>query len=131
MSARPGYPRLMQREEAQAGPRRVRVTLQPDVDAPAAARRALRSLPLGRRGEDVLLLASEIVSSAVVHDAADPIELSVACERGRTRVEVSDHGAGFADELSDGYGIRMLSAASDRWGIEQDGATRVWFELAQ
>jgi len=124
----------MQREEAQAGPRRLRVTLPPDVDAPAVARRALRDLPLGARGDDVVLLASELVTSAVLHAERvpdGPIELSAACERGRTRVEIRDQGEGFADELSDGYGIRVLAAASDRWGIEHDGGTRVWFELAQ
>jgi len=124
----------MQSEEAHAGPRRLHVTLPPDVDAPAAARRALRSLPLGARGEDVVLLASELVANAVIQGgSAGPgaIELSAACERGRTRVEVYDHGAGFAHQLSGGWGIRVLAAASDRWGIEHDGATRVWFELAQ
>lgn len=125
----------MQREEAQAGPRRLRVTLPADVDAPAAARRALRSLPLGTHGDDVVLLASELVSSAVVHAGhapADSIELSASCERGRTWVEICDHSvSGFAEELSAGYGIRVLAAATDRWGIEQDGDTRVWFELPQ
>jgi len=124
----------MQREEAQAGPRRLRLMLSPDVDAPAAARRALRSLPLGARADDVLLLASELVTNAVVHAEhapGDPIELSAACERGWTRVEVSDCGGGFADELCGGYGLRVLVGAGDRWGIEHDGSTRVWFELDQ
>jgi hypothetical protein len=124
----------MQREEAQAGPRRLRLMLSPDVDAPAATRRALRSLPLGPRADDVLLLASELVTNAVVQDArapGDPIELSAACERGRTRVEVCDPGGRVADELCGGYGLRMLAVAGDRWGIEHDGATRVWFELDQ
>ena len=39
----------MQREESHAGPERLQLELPPDVDAPAAARRALRSLPLGER----------------------------------------------------------------------------------
>jgi len=125
----------MQRKEAQAGPRRLRLMLSPDVDAPAAARRALRSLPLGMRSDDVLLVASELVSSALVRagDApADPIELSASCERGRTWVEIRDHGlGGFAEEVSDGYAMRVLAGASDHWGIEYDGSTRVWFELPQ
>src|SRR5215207_6861149 len=102
----------MHREEAQAGPRRLRVTLLPDVDAPAAARRALRSLPLGTRADDVVLVASEIVSGAVAHagpGAGAPIELSATCERGRTWVEICDRGAGFPQELSAGYGIRVLA----------------------
>ena len=110
------------------------MTLPSDVDAPAAARRALRSLPLGDRGDDVVLIASELVATAVVQAeaaATDAIELSAACERGRTRVEVYDLGPGFVDQLVGGYELRVLAAASDRWGIEHDGATRVWFELTQ
>ena len=125
----------MQREEAQAGPRRLQVTLPPNVDAPAAARRALRSLPLGDREVDVLLLASELITNAVVHaDAAmsRPIELSAACEGGRTHVEVRCHDDGaIAAELSVGYGLRLLAGATERWGVERDGMTLVWFELGQ
>jgi anti-sigma regulatory factor (Ser/Thr protein kinase) len=125
----------MQREEAPAGPRRLQVTFPPDVDAPAAARRALRSLPLGEREVDVLLLASELITNAVVHaDAAmsRPIELFAACEHGRTRVEVRCHDDGaIAAELSDGYGLRLLAGATERWGVERDGTTLVWFELGQ
>jgi anti-sigma regulatory factor (Ser/Thr protein kinase) len=125
----------MQREEAHAGPRRLHLMLPPDVHAPAAARRALRALPLGERAADVVLLASELVASAVAHapHAADePIELSADCEGGSTRVEVHDHGNGLAvGDLAGGYGLQVLSAASERWGIEHDRTTRVWFELDQ
>jgi anti-sigma regulatory factor (Ser/Thr protein kinase) len=125
----------MQREEAQAGPRRLHVTLPPNVDAPAAARRALRGLPLGEREADVLLLASELITNAVVHAHAAmsrPIELSAECERGRTHVEVRCHDDGaIAAELSVGYGLRILAGASERWGVERDGTTLVWFELGQ
>jgi anti-sigma regulatory factor (Ser/Thr protein kinase) len=122
----------MQREEAHAGPRRLHLMLPPDVHAPAAARRALRALPLGERAADVVLLASELIASAVAHGAQEPIELSAACEEGSTRVEVHDHGDGLAvGDLAGGYGLQVLSAASERWGIEHDRTTRVWFELAQ
>jgi anti-sigma regulatory factor (Ser/Thr protein kinase) len=125
----------MQREEAQAGSRRLHLMLPPDVHAPAAARRALRTLPLGDRAGDVVLLASELVASAVVggaHEANEPIELSASCEPGCTRVEVHDHGHGLAPaDLAGGYGLQVLSGASRRWGIEHDGTTRVWFELDQ
>jgi hypothetical protein len=121
----------MQREEAHAWPRRLQVTLPPDADAPAAARRALRSLPLGEREVDVLLLASELITNAD-EAMSRPIELSAACERGRTHVEVrcEDDGA-VAAELSIGFGIRLLAGATERWGVERDGITLVWFELGQ
>jgi anti-sigma regulatory factor (Ser/Thr protein kinase) len=124
----------MQREEAQAGSRRLHLMLPPDVHAPAAARRALRTLPLGDRAHDIVLLASELVANAVggsAHESDEPIELSAACEPERTHVEVHDHGHGLAGDLAGGYGLQVLSAASERWGIEHDGTTRVWFELDQ
>jgi hypothetical protein len=122
----------MQRKEAQAGRRRLHLMLPPDVHAPAAARRALRTLPLGERAGDVVLLASELVASAVgaAHAPDEPIELSASCNSGRTRVEVHDHGHGLAaGDLAGGYGLQVLSIASARWGIEHDRTTRVWFEL--
>jgi anti-sigma regulatory factor (Ser/Thr protein kinase) len=111
---------------------RLQLKLPSDVHSPAAARRALRELPLGERADDVVLLASELVADAVVHDGDAPIELAADCGPGRTRVEVRDHrdelGAG---ELAGGYGLALLAAASERWGIAHDGITRVWFELGQ
>ena len=52
------------------------------------------------------------------------------------RVEVCDQGPGF--ELSEpapdparpsGWGLYLVRELSDRWGIDRDGQTRVWFEL--
>jgi hypothetical protein len=123
----------MQSEQVHAGPRRLRLTLPPDLHAPAAARRALRTLPLGPRADDAILLASELVANAVLHaahEADEMIELSAICEPGRTRVEVRDYGHGVcALELAEGYGLQVLAAASESWGIEHDGTTRAWFEL--
>jgi anti-sigma regulatory factor (Ser/Thr protein kinase) len=107
--------------------------LPPDVHAPATARSALRSLPLGDRATDVLLLASELVAGAVAggeHADDDAIELSASSGGGLTHVEVRDHGYGLAaHELTDGYGLRVLTGAAERWGIEHDGMTRIWFEI--
>jgi anti-sigma regulatory factor (Ser/Thr protein kinase) len=123
----------MDTDEVQRGHGRLRLQLVPDEHAPATARRALRELPLGERKDDVLLLASELVTNAVVHatrGSGEPIELVAACERDRTRVEVRDRGPGFAADPRLGHGLRLVEAATDRWGIEHDGETRVWFELA-
>jgi anti-sigma regulatory factor (Ser/Thr protein kinase) len=117
--------------DAPHGLGRLQLQLPPDPGAPAAARRALHALPLGDRAEDVLLLASELVTNAVVHAGADgPIELTVERRSESTRIEVRDHGDGFAyTPPREGYGMQMLAAASDRWGIEHDGRTCVWFEV--
>ena len=123
----------MQRKEAQGGTRRLHLILPPDVNAPATARSALRSVPLGDRAEDVVLIASELVAGAVAggeHADDEPIELSVSCEGSRTHVNVLDHGHGLAaHELADGFALQVLTGAATRWGIEHEGTTRVWFEV--
>jgi anti-sigma regulatory factor (Ser/Thr protein kinase) len=52
------------------------------------------------------------------------------------RVEVVDHGNGFspaprAGELDEpgGFGLFLVGRLADRWGVETDSATRVWFVL--
>ena len=108
---------------------RLRVLLTPDEHAPAAARRALRRLPLGELRDDVLLLASELVTHAVVGGAGDPIELAAECVGDGARVAVLNRGAGrFA--RPDGHRLRMLEAATDDWGVADDGPAGVWFELS-
>ena len=107
---------------------RVRIDIAPDADAPAAARRALRELPLGAAADDVLLVASELVTNAVQHSGSkEPIELDASSDEAGTRVEVRDGGR-FVPGTT-GHGLRILTAAAERWGIEQDGPTRIWFEL--
>ena len=123
----------MQPDDAEPRRGRLRLLLTPDQNAPAAARRALRDLPLGERGDDVLLLASELVTNAVVHGAVaadEPIELEAECDDGCARVEVRNRGSGFVRERAAGYGLLIVAAATDRWGLSQDGATCVWFEVA-
>lgn len=117
--------------EAQPGLGRLQLQLPPDSCAPAVARRALRTLPLGDRAGDVLLVASELVTNAVLHaDSPEPIELVAECRPDGTWVEVRDHGHGFGSPpLGEGHGLQILTAASERWGIVQDGSTTVWFEI--
>ena len=117
--------------EAQTGLGRLQLQLPPDSGAPAAARRALRTLPLGERAPDVLLLASELVAKAVLHaESREAIELLAECGPDRTWVEVRDHGPGFtAPAVSHGHALQLLAAASERWGIVQERGTSVWFEV--
>jgi hypothetical protein len=117
--------------QARPGLGRLQLQLPPDSGAPAAARRALRTLPLGQRGDDVLLVASELVTNAVLHArSSEPIELVAECRPDGTWVEVRDHGRGFAaPPLGQGHGLEIMTAASERWGIVQDDATAVWFEI--
>ena len=51
-------------------------------------------------------------------------------------VEVVDRGGGFtaaertrAIDEPGGYGLFLVGALADRWGVDSDGCTTVWFEL--
>jgi anti-sigma regulatory factor (Ser/Thr protein kinase) len=89
--------------------------------------------------DNVRLLVSELVTNSVRHSAPEtpaPIELSVVAAPHRVRAEVADGGAGFApsartedDDDASGWGLHLLERLSDRWGVEQNGRTVVWFEL--
>jgi anti-sigma regulatory factor (Ser/Thr protein kinase) len=82
------------------------------------------------------LLVSELVTNAVRHgDQRHPLELH-ASWNSEVRVEVSDHGLGFSptpragalDEPG-GFGLYLVGRLADRWGVETDEGTRVWFVL--
>ncbi|WP_432545731.1 ATP-binding protein [Kineococcus sp. SYSU DK004] len=88
--------------------------------------------------EAALLLASEVITNAVVHGEG---MVHVALRRVDTtalRVEVSDEGGGLPligaqrDDAESGRGIAMVEMLSSRWGTDLDvgplGKT-VWFEL--
>jgi anti-sigma regulatory factor (Ser/Thr protein kinase) len=82
------------------------------------------------------LLVSEVVTNAVRHGGSGgPVELH-ATWNSEIRVEVQDHGAGFAPTPRDrtpdgtgGFGLFLVGRLADRWGVENDGATTVWFVL--
>lgn len=85
------------------------------------------------------LLVSELVTNAVRHvppeDAAS-IRLEVRRSADAVRVEVSDEGPGFVprpptalQERVSGWGLNILARVADRWGVENDGGARVWFEI--
>ena len=89
-------------------------------------------MPLGDRRDDILLLASELVTSAVVggaRDARDPIELDAECDGVRARVEVRNRMGRFARPA--GHSRRILDAATDDWGVAEGDAAGVWFELSE
>jgi hypothetical protein len=114
------------------GARAIRLLLTPDEHAPAAARRALRCLPLGARRDDVLLLTSELVTSAVEGGAAavgEPIEVAAECDGAGARVEVCNRGPGRTGQPA-GHGLRILEAMTDHWGVAVGGRS-VWFELSR
>ena len=106
------------------------------------ARRALLAgngaLPSAVRDE-VLLLATELVTNAVRHADAGPdraVRVELRRLRDRVRVAVFDGGAGFTagppaerDE-ADGWGLVLVDRIADRWAITPTPrGTCAWFEL--
>jgi anti-sigma regulatory factor (Ser/Thr protein kinase) len=118
------------------------LTLPSAPDSVAQARtRVLEALGprLGAEERQTLrLLVSEVVTNAVRHGSSDePLELR-ARWNDEVRVEVVDHGDGFLPQprrgqLEDpgGFGLYLVGCLADRWGVETDEATCVWFVLGR
>jgi anti-sigma regulatory factor (Ser/Thr protein kinase) len=112
------------------------LTLDRTVDAPRHARDHVRAMAdASARGEDAVLLVSELVTNAVKYGGEGPVELSTARVDGRLRIDVRDRGGAGAlpvmreaGHLGGGHGLRLVDALADRWGVEH-GSTIVWFEL--
>lgn len=111
-------------------------------EAPATARAAItglcQDLPMVcAQRETLLLLVSELVTNAVRHSQAPPeamIGLRACLRSERVHIAVTDEGVGFTPAPRDtrrsgGYGLYLLRKAAARWGVDDVGGTRVWFEL--
>jgi anti-sigma regulatory factor (Ser/Thr protein kinase) len=133
--------------ETLAGPARpasLELELHRNVQAPAIARAALSglcsALDMSRSRQHTLkLLVSEVVSNAVQHSPAPadaPVLLAVTVGQEVLHIAVTDAGRGFTPTRRDpradgGYGLYLLDKSASRWGVDQAGGTRVWFELAR
>jgi anti-sigma regulatory factor (Ser/Thr protein kinase) len=112
--------------------------------APADARDELRNRLGAKLDPEVIeiaeLLLSELVTNCVIHGAAaEPgarIEVAASVFPQVLWVEVSDGGPAFEHEprmpsphADSGRGLYLVQQLATRWGINQGGPTRVWFEL--
>jgi anti-sigma regulatory factor (Ser/Thr protein kinase) len=68
--------------------------------------------------------------------AEDALELEVSVTGQVIHVCVTDRGPGFEvaprtpeDDPGSGWGLFLVEQLSDRWGVELNGFTQVWFEL--
>jgi anti-sigma regulatory factor (Ser/Thr protein kinase) len=96
---------------------------------------------LGAARDDAILVASELVTNAVVHSGgspADTIHVRAALIRGEVSITVRDPGlSGDIPHLrhtdaseTGGRGLRIVQQLARRWGFELDPGHRVWAELA-
>jgi anti-sigma regulatory factor (Ser/Thr protein kinase) len=115
-------------------------TFKADREAPGAARNALRTIDGlldPELAEDMRLLVSELVTNSLRHTGSADIELEVWRSDEILRVAVSDQGAGFTVNGSpqpgdaSGWGLFMVDRLADRWGVQANGMTCVWFELVR
>ena len=117
-----------------------RLTVTPE--AAAEARHLLDGLSdqlSANRLRDVRLLVSELVTNAVRHadlDEHDVINLVIEVADHALRVEVHDPGGGFVPTAPSpdpvrpsGWGLYLVAELADRWGVDSDDTTLVWFEL--
>ena len=86
--------------------------------------------------ETALLLASELVTNAVVHTRSADVEVRATCNGDTLRVAVDDDDAaapsvaGQAGCGPTGTGLSLVDALAARWGWEPtSGGKRVWFEV--
>jgi serine/threonine-protein kinase RsbW len=121
---------------------RVERRLPATPEAASVARHALDDLGdavSDARLRDVRLLVSEVVTNAVRHAnlaTGDAIELVVELNRRTLRVEVHDPGGGFVPSAPapdptrpSGWGLYLVAELADRWGVDSDETTLVWFEF--
>ena len=117
------------------------LSLRAVPDAAPEAREALSGLladtPFAHRTDDGALAVSELVTNAVLH-GREPIVLRLVRSERYVRVEVQD-GSAVSPSFSmldptavTGRGLMLISAASDRWGVEPTPeGKQVWFELLE
>jgi anti-sigma regulatory factor (Ser/Thr protein kinase) len=118
-----------------------RTTLGADAGSAAAARRFVADV-LNQRGfsksaiEDAVLLASEVVTNAVLH-AGGSVDVVVIADSSMARVEVHDDHPSHpvlltsGPEATFGRGLRVIEALAGGWGVDDRGdrGKCVWFEV--
>jgi anti-sigma regulatory factor (Ser/Thr protein kinase) len=113
----------------------VRTKLTVDPGAPGTARAWLAQLreQLDPGFDQAALILSELVTNSVRHAArTDHIEVMVAVDGSRIRIEVSDGGPCFDAERArpaDGRGLMIVARLAADWGVRSDGRCTVWAEI--
>jgi anti-sigma regulatory factor (Ser/Thr protein kinase) len=119
-------------------PEILRLEVSCDSSAPGVVRKAFDAVaPIGGVKDDARLVASELVTNAVVHSdcgSDDTIEVSAVLSQDRLTIAVHDPGCSqrTPDSLrpdDDGMGLRIVGEIARRWGTERPEGLLVWAEL--
>jgi anti-sigma regulatory factor (Ser/Thr protein kinase) len=123
-------------------PTELTLRLSPGPEAIPAARKALDGFDglIDRTvWEDLRLLVTELVTNGVRHGSKrGAVEVAVALNDEKVRVEVSDAGRGFdppdapmpRSDGTGGWGLQLVDRVASTWGVNVNDGTCVWFELA-
>ena len=120
------------------------LVVEQNNSAPALARAAISAFCENRDVPEsalatVKLLVSEVVTNAVTHpdlDGPANVRLLARVEPEIIRVEVIDNGSGFEpiprdpSRTGSGFGLFLVDKEAARWGVDEIGGNRVWFEVA-
>jgi anti-sigma regulatory factor (Ser/Thr protein kinase) len=91
--------------------------------------------------DDAVLLASELVTNAVMHSSSrchgGTVAVQVVESHDGVRIEVADEGSDLSTPVvrgdvyaSDGHGLFLVQTLADQWGYRRSSAgTTVWFWL--
>jgi anti-sigma regulatory factor (Ser/Thr protein kinase) len=118
---------------------RVRLSTGPAAAAEARSqvRAAIRAWDIPVDPDVAVLLASELVTNAIGHEAGETIVLAITCSFGQLRVDVHDTSRMLpvlVDALVDaeaGRGLMLVATLSATWGICRTPAGKaVYFTLA-
>lgn len=119
----------------------LRLEVRCDERAPRVVRACLSSLHgAGRRTQDLLLVASELVTNAIMHSGCSRQELLDVClsRRGR-RLVFSVRDPGHSEDSAapaasrppgqGGFGLRIVEQLTARWGERRADRYEVWAEV--
>jgi hypothetical protein len=118
--------------------RRVRLTREPAAAAEARSqvRAAIGDWKVPVDPDIAVLLASDLVTNAIVHGDGATLTLAIRCSRGRLRIDVYDKSrlpAGVAEpaDTRAECGLVLVTALSTEWGSFRTPAGKaMYFTLA-
>lgn len=118
----------------------LRCQLPCDESAPLLARHALKPIAeIDPVRDDAVLIASELVTNAVMHSGCGPTEeLEIVAQLipKAVRIAVTDVGRSTGTPAPrptpvgrGGFGLRLIETLADSWGTEQRTGWRVWADI--